>query len=210
MLANQIFGKQTWTILRKNATLDRQGYYMGGMELATMDVSTSTLAAAVQGVRALISAYDGYEKGRFMKSDEAVRAEIQRRCEMLSRHAEKLQGDVHSAGNRDARGSLETMIESINILRNEAQFSITSNHVSQHTGIGKLKSKAVRKLVDHDSAVLNALVETTRMANALADDMNGLDDDVVNARIADWHQKLTRTRNMYLERNMYIDGLTKR
>ena len=61
------------------------------MELATMDVSTSTLAAAVQGVRALISAYDGYEKGRFMKSDEAVRAEIQRRCEMLSRHAEKLQ-----------------------------------------------------------------------------------------------------------------------
>ena len=210
MLANQIFGKQTWTMLRKNATLDRQGYYMGGMELVTMDVSTSTLAAAVQGVRALISAYDGYEKGRFMKSDEAVRAEIQRRCEMLSRHAEKLQGDVHSAGNRDARSSLETMIESINILRNEAQFSITSNHVSQHTGIGKLKSKAVRKLVDHDSAVLNALVETTRMANALADDMNGLDDDVVNARIAEWHQKLTRTRNMYLERNMYIDGLTKR
>ena len=210
VLANQIFGDQTWTILRKNATLDRQGNYMGGMELATMDVSTSTLAAAGQGVRALISAYDGYEKGRFMKSDEAVRAEIQRRCEMLSRHAEKLQGDVHAAGNRDARGSLETMIESINILRNEAQFSITSNHVSQHTGIGKLKSKAVRKLVDHDSAVLNALVETTRMANALADEMNDLADDVVNARIADWHQKLTRTRNMYLERNMYIDGLTKR
>ena len=49
-----------------------------------MDVSTSTLAAAVQGVRALISAYEGYEKGRFMESDEAVRAEIQRRCEMLS------------------------------------------------------------------------------------------------------------------------------
>ena len=68
----------------------------------------------------------------------------------------------------------------------------------------------MRKLVDHDSAVLNALVETTRMANALADEMSGLDDDAVNARIADWHQKLTRTRNMYLERNMYIDGLTKR
>ena len=106
-----------------------------------MYVSTSTLAAAVQGVRALVSAYDGYEKGRFMKSDEAVRAEIQRRCEMLNRHAEKLQGDVHAAGNREARKSLETMIESINILRNEAQFSITSNHVSQHTGIGKLKAK---------------------------------------------------------------------
>ena len=102
------------------------------------------------------------------------------------------------------------MIESINILRNEAQFSITSNHVSQHTGIGKLKAKAVRKLVEHDGEVLQALVDTTRMANELADEMSELEDDAVNAKIADWHQKLTRTRNMYLERNMYIDGLTKR
>ncbi|DAC53674.1 MAG TPA: hypothetical protein D7I11_06140 [Candidatus Poseidoniales archaeon] len=175
-----------------------------------MDVSTSTLAAAVQGVRALISAYEGYEKGRFMESDEAVRAEIQRRCEMLGRHAEKLQADVHAAGNRTGRAGLESMIESINILRNEAQFSITSNHVSQHKGIGKLKAKAVRKLVNHDSEVLQALVDTTRMANALADEMSDLDDGTVNARISEWHQKLTRTRNMYLERNMYIDGLTKR
>lgn len=175
-----------------------------------MDVSSSAFAATVHGVRALISAYDGYEKGRFMKSDEAVRAEIQRRCEMLARHAEKLQGDVHAAGHRDARGSLDRMIDSINILRNEAQFSITSNHVSKHTGIGKLKGKAVRKLVHHDSEVLQALVDTTRMANELADEMSDLAEEAINSRIADWHQKLTRTRNMYLERNMYIDGLIKR
>ena len=68
-----------------------------------MEVGTSAFAAAIHGVKALISAYDGYEKGRFMKSDEAVRAEIQRRCEMVARHAEKLQGDVHQAGYRDAR-----------------------------------------------------------------------------------------------------------
>ncbi len=176
----------------------------------SMDVSSSALLTAVQGVRALISAYDGYEKGRFMKSDEAVRAEIQRRCEMVARHAEKLQGDVHQAGHRNARTNLELMIESTHLLRNEAQFSITSNHVSQHKGIGKLKSKAVRKLVMHDSEVLQSLVETTRMANELANDLQGLDEEFLMSRISDWHQKLTRTRNMYLERNMYIDGLVKR
>ena len=175
-----------------------------------MEVSSSALAATVKGVRALISAYDGYEKGRFMKSDEAVRAEIQRRCEMVARHAEKLQGDVHQAGYRDARTSLESMIESTHLLRNEAQFSIASNHVSQHKGIGKLKSKAVRKLVTHDSEVLQSLVETTRMANELSNDLQGLDEASLMSRISDWHQKLTRTRNMYLERNMYIDGLVKR
>ena len=84
------------------------------------------------------------------------------------------------------------MIESINILRNEAQFSITSNHVPTH-GHWQMKASAVRKLVDHDSAVLQALVDTTRMANELADEMGDLDEAAVNARIADWHQKLTRT-----------------
>ena len=175
-----------------------------------MEMSSSALAAAVQGVRALMSAYDGYEKGRFMKSDEAVRAEIQRRCEMVARHAEKLQGDVHQSGYRDARKSLESMIESTHLLRSEAQFSIASNHVSEHKGIGKLKSKAVRKLVTHDGEVLNSLVEATRMANELANDLQGLDEVSVMSRISDWQQKLTRTRNMYLERNMYIDGLVKR
>lgn len=175
-----------------------------------MDISTSAFAASLQGLRALISAYDGYEKGRFMKSDEAVRSEIQRRCEMISRHAEKLQGDVHRLGYRDARSNLESLIESTHILRNETQFSIASNHVSQHKAIGKLKSKSVRKLVNHDSEVLQSLVEATRMANELADEMSDLDEETINHRISEWHQKFTRTRNMYLERNMYIDGLTRR
>lgn len=175
-----------------------------------MDLSTSTLAAAVQGVRALVTVYDGYEKGRFMKSDEAVRSEIQRRCEMIARHAEKLQGDAHQGGHREARGNLGRFIQSTNELRNEAQFSISSNHVSKHTGIGKLNAKAVRKLVDHDGEVLQSLVDNTRMANQLAHDWKSLDESTLNARINDWHQDLTRTRNMFLERNMYIDGLTKR
>ena len=64
--------------------------------------------------------------------------------------------------------------------------------------------------MNHDSQVLQALVETTRMANELADELSNLTEEEVNDRISDWHQKLTRTRNMYLERNMFIDGLTKR
>jgi hypothetical protein len=175
-----------------------------------MDVSTSALAAAVQGVRAVVSAYEGYEKGRFMKSDEAVRAEIQRRCEMVVRHTEKIQADVHRSGNREARTMLESMLDSTNILRSEAQYSITSNHVSQHKGIGTLNSKSVRKLVKHDGEVLKALVDITTMANKLASGIDDKSPEEVIVEISEWQQKLNRTRNMYLERNMFIDGLTKR
>lgn len=179
-------------------------------QVKSMDVSSSALAAGVQAVRAIVSAYEGYEKGRFMKSDEAVRAEIQRRCEMVTRHTEKLQADVHRSGNREARNMLDAMLDNITIFRNEAQFSITSNHVSQHAGIGTLNAKSVRKLVKHDGEVLQSLVETTRMANELADGLATMSSEEVVQMISDWQQKLNRTRNMYLERNMYIDGLTKR
>ena len=193
-----------------SATTEHEGHLWEQDGEYNMDISTTTLATAVQGVRAIASAYDGYEKGRFMKSDEAIRAEIQRRCDMVARHAEKLQGDVHALGFRSARSSLESMIEAVHMLRSEAQFSIISNHVSKHPGVGKLNAKAVRKLVTHDGEVLNALVSTTRAANELAKAMSGLEESEVITLITDWHQQMTRTRNMYLERNMYIDGLTKR
>ena len=175
-----------------------------------MDVSSSALAASVQAVRAIATAYDGYEKGRFMKSDEAIRSEIQRRCEMISRHVEKIQNDVHRNGNREARTMLDTMLECINTLRTEAQFSITSNHVSKHSGVGTLNAKSVRKLVKHDGEVLQSLVDSTRMANVISEGLAGMSSQEAIEAISDWHQKLNRTRNMYLERNMYIDGLTKR
>jgi len=190
--------------------IEPEGHLWEQEGVVIMDVSTTALATAVQGVRAIASAYDGYEKGRFMKSDEAVRSEIQRRCDMVARHAEKLQGDVHMMGFRAARSSLEQMIEAVQSLRSEAQFSITSNHVSKHAGIGKLNAKSVRKLVAHDGEVLEALVGATRTANELAHIMPGLGESEIITLVAEWHQQLTRTRNMYLERNMYIDGLTKR
>jgi len=189
---------------------DHEGDLWEWVEPTPMDVSTTTLATAVHGVRTIASAYEGYEKGRFMKSDEAVRSEIQRRCEMIARHAEKLQGDVHALGFKGARARLGAVVEAVHLLRTEAQFSVTSNHTSQHAGIGKLSAKSVRKLVTHDGEVLEALVGVTRTANELAHTMPGLGESEIITLVAEWHQQLTRTRNMYLERNMYIDGLTKR
>ena len=70
---------------------------------------------AIQAIRSLLPqitslVYDGYEKGRFMKSDDALRAELGRRCEMLARHAEKLQSDANNKGHRTARKALLSLI----------------------------------------------------------------------------------------------------
>jgi hypothetical protein len=175
-----------------------------------MGLESTAIATTIQAVRALVTVYDGYEKGRFMKSDEAVRAEIQRRCEMLIRHGEKLEQDAHRRGHRGSRMACSQAIESLESFRREAQFSTTANHVSKHKGIGKLKSASVRKLVDHDSESLQSLVEATRKANEVAHGISGISEQEGLEQISQWEQKINRARNHFLERNMFIDGLTKR
>ena len=193
---------------QKNSELGR--YFKRVTSSPTMGISTATLATAVQAVKMVVSVYDGYEKGRFMKTDEAVRSEIQRRCEMLNRHAEKLERDFHEKGFRDARQSLARTIESIQAYRRDAQFALSGTNLSSHSGIGKLKAKAVRKLVEHDSASLNSLVEATRMGNALAEAAGQSSEEEILTLASEWHHKITQARNHFLERNMFIDGLIKR
>ncbi len=175
-----------------------------------MGLSTATLATAIQAVKVVVSVYDGYEKGRFMKTDEAVRSEIQRRCEMLNRHAEKLERDCHEKGFRNARQSLGRIIESTQTSRRDAQFALSGTSLSSHSGIGKLKAKAVHKLVEHDSASLNSLVEATRMGNDFAESVSKSSEEEMLTLASEWHHTINRARNHFLERNMYIDGLIKR
>ncbi len=172
-------------------------------------------AMAIQAVRALLPqitslVYDGYDKGRFMKSDDALRAELGRRCEMLARHAEKLQTDAHTVEYKSARKVLSSIIDTIHIFQREIQFSISGSNVSSHSGIGKLKSKAIKKLVKHDSETLQSMVDCTRLVNAVAEKFVSVTEDVLIGLISEWNQSITRCRNRFLERNMFIDGLTKR
>ena len=175
-----------------------------------VDISLTTLAAAVETVKEIVKVYDGYAKGRFMKTDEAVRAEIQRRCEMISRHLERLQTEYQAIGERNCRVALENNISLIQSLRGEAQFSIAGSPAATHKSIGKLSSKSVRKLVDQDSMCLRSLVETTRLCNEISENFIGNGEKESLQMISKLGQKINRSRNMFLERNMFIDGLMKR
>ena len=171
---------------------------------------------AIQAIRSLLPqigslVYDGYDKGRFMKSDDALRAELGRRCEMLARHAEKLQSDANNKNHRTARKTLSEIVDTLQIFQREIQFSVSGANVSNHSGIGKLKSKSVKKLVKHDGETLQSMVECTRIVNAVAEEyISTTEEEVALGLISEWNQSITRSRNRFLERNMFIDGLTKR
>ena len=179
-------------------------------------VEIGQTAMTIQAIRSLLPqitslVYDGYDKGRFMKSDDALRAELGRRCEMLARHAEKLQIDANNKNHRVARKNFSTVIDTLQIFQREIQFSVSGANVSNHSGIGKLKTKSVNKLVKHDSETLQSMVECTRLVNAISEKYISSDEEeLVLGLISEWSQSITRSRNRFLERNMFIDGLTKR
>ena len=179
-----------------------------------IEIGQTTLA--IQAIRSLLPqigslVYDGYDKGRFMKSDDALRAELGRRCEMLVRHAEKLQVDANNKKHKAARKTLSSIIDTLQMFQREIQFSVSGSNVSNHSGIGKLKSKSIKKLVKHDSETLQSMVECTRLVNAISEQyISTVDEEMALGLISEWSQSITRSRNRFLERNMFIDGLTKR
>ena len=54
-----------------------------------MDPTTLAIPAAVNGMKVLISAYDGYEQSRVRVTDRAVREDVRRRVNHLHHQVER-------------------------------------------------------------------------------------------------------------------------
>ncbi len=176
-----------------------------------MDPATLALTASVNSVRMLVSAFEGYEKGKFIKSDKAVCEEIRRRSEMLQNHFERVHAHSHKNGLKELRGSCDEIFITIQSMSGDAQFSVTGSPRSAHIEVGKLSRKAQKKLVKHDLSTLNLLVEVTRDANALLESLRTSEEEAQLIIMAGGiNDRIGRARNHFRERNMYIDGLVKR
>ncbi len=127
-----------------------------------MEPTTLALPVLINGVRALATAYDGYEKGKFLKSDKAVRQEIRRRTDMMRGHLERVQSRAHQDGNRVLRNECEQVLISLQGISDDAQMAVTGSPTSIHDGAGKLSRKGQKKIVEHDLKTLNMLVDCTR------------------------------------------------
>ena len=173
-----------------------------------MEPSTLALPVLINGVRALATAYDGYEKGKFLKSDQAVRGEIRRRTDMMRGHLERIQSRAHQQGDRKLRNECEDVLVTLQGVSDDAQMAVTGSPTSIHDGAGKLSRKGQKKIVEHDLKTLNMMVDCTRLINAILSPGEVEIEGEISMNMV--HDKIARARNHFLERNMYIDGLVKR
>jgi hypothetical protein len=173
-----------------------------------MEVVTDS---AILAVKAIFSAYSGYSKGSFVDTDRAIREEVRRRGVMLSNHLDNIHDTAHESRHRNARRESEKVNEICQQIQNDAQYGSSQTPHTGHEGIGKMNKKSIKKLVKHDLSTLEKLVKCTKKVNEIFDSQskNPEEAEVVQG-LRELTQMCTGARNHFLERNMIIDGLTKR
>jgi hypothetical protein len=167
--------------------------------------------SVIMAVRAIFSAYAGYSHGKFADTDRGVREEVKRRARMLSNHVTNIHETAHEGRQRKARREAEKVSEICTQLQYDARYSISRSPHTVHEGIGKMNKKSIKKLIDHDLSTLQRLVKCTNKVNEITDaQTNGAEEGDVMVALSELKQMCTGTKNHFLERNMLIDGLTKR
>jgi len=176
-----------------------------GMELMS-------LGSAISGVKAIMSAYDGYERKRFLDTDFAVREELRRRTDMLTDHLNRVHDRLTRHEDQEAAAEVRDAKATLTGLAADVQFAISSAPTSAHTSIGRLGRSPRRQLVNHDLRTLEMLVSATRTCNDLLElsATSATPQEDVQALCARVHDQVGRARNHLRERNMFIEGLMKR
>jgi len=130
---------------------------------------------------------------------------------MLKNHLANIHTSAHDSRHRKARREADNVIEVCEQIQTDAQFSTSRTPHSTHDGIGKMNKKSIKKLIDHDLSTLQKLVKCANKVNEISDSQaKGVEEIEVVTGLKELAQMCTGTRNHFLERNMLIDGLTKR
>jgi Asp-tRNA(Asn)/Glu-tRNA(Gln) amidotransferase A subunit family amidase len=169
------------------------------------------ITASLTATKALWAAYAGYQKGKLGESDQALREEVRRRSEMIRNHLDAIHDEAHRDGKRRLRRSINDVMQACDVLITDARYAVSHTPNSKHDAAPQMNKKALKKLIEHDLATLERLRDSTQAANQLAHDLAGGSEESELVDLAGTvRQKMTGARNHFSERNMIIDGLTKR
>ena len=169
------------------------------------------IKATIAATKVVWSAYAGYKKGQLGESDHAIREEVRRRGEMVRNHLEPVHDDAHRAEQTELRERITAAIEACDTFVDEARFSVSHTPMSDHDAGAKLDKKMVKRLVEHDLATLERLREATQAANRLAEASGRrghVEEQITLA--SEVRQRMIGARNHFSERNMILEGMTRK
>jgi len=171
----------------------------------------ASLEVTFAAVKKIFSAYSGYQKNKLAESDQALREEVRRRSRMVREHVESSHKVAHRKRLTDLRVALNDVLEACDAFEDDAKFSTSHTPSSGHSASSDINRKTLKRLVQHDLDTLRRLLEATRGANQLMDDLGQDGEETeLNKQAHELGRMMNSARNHFRERNMLLDGYAKK
>ncbi len=116
-----------------------------------------SVSAVITATRLLFTAYNGYQKGKMTKSDEALRNEVRSRNEKIRGQIDMLYSKAHKNKQRKLRSSFQDIIDLCDQFISDARYGISHSSNSKHDAAVKMNKKSLKVLIGHDFNTLDKL-----------------------------------------------------
>ena len=168
-----------------------------------MEPTSLAIPAAVNGMKVLISAYEGYEQTRVRRTDRAVREDVRRRIHQVHRQVERWMIRAYANGEKYEMNRIQYILHNLKAFAEDAQFAIAGETRPKHDGIRRMTRKIHKKLIEHDRETIAMLEHASQHLNATMaayDETRSIDLDIIDG-------VLDKARRHFAERNRLLDDL---
>ena len=97
-----------------------------------MEPASIAIPAAVNGMKVLISAYEGYEQTRVRRTDRAVREDVRRRIHQVHRQVERWMIQAYTNGEKYEMNRIQYILHNLKSFAEDAQFAIAGENRPKH------------------------------------------------------------------------------
>ena len=168
-----------------------------------MEPASIAIPAAVNGMKVLISAYEGYEQTRVRRTDRAVREDVRRRIHQVHRQVERWMIRAYTNGEKYGMSRIQSILHNLTSFAEDAQFAIAGETRPKHDGIRRMTRKIHKKLIEHDRETIAMLEHASQHLNATMAayvETRNIDLDIIDG-------VLDKARRHFAERNRLLDDL---
>jgi len=166
-----------------------------------------SISALITTTRLLFTAYNGYQKEKLSKSDEALRDEVQRRTEKIRSQIDILYSKAHQNKQRKLRSSLQDITDICDQFISDARYGLSQASGSKHEAAVKMNKKSIKILIEHDFNVLDKLEKCKeKIENITKQSENNTTESELYLLTIEIRAMISESQNYFSKRRLIIYG----
>ncbi len=166
-----------------------------------------SVSAVITATRLLFTAYNGYQKGKMSKSDEALRNEVRSRNEKIRGQIDILYSKAHKNKQRKLRSSFQDIIDLSDEFISDARYGFSHTSNSKHDAAAKMNKKSLKVLIGHDFNTLDKLEKCkVKIENIINDFEKEVEESELYKKSIEIRSMLSDSKHYFSQRKLIMYG----